>query len=418
MKNYEQILGNYTKGGTPVKNLSRAAALFRECGDPQNKLRFVHIAGTNGKGSLAEYTANALTFSHKRTGSFTSPFVRNIRERIRLDGAFISECDFAEYINQADYAVKRTGIVGFSQFEVLTAAAFLYFCDKQADIVVLECGIGGLLDCTNVIGASNVAAAVIAAVGIDHAEILGDTVGEIAANKAGIVKHRRPLVLYPIQPNEARAVIAGKCAEEESRLVTPRHIDITDVSLFGNTFSYKGVAYHTKMGGIHQIYNAATAIETLLLLNVPTDCIRRSLEETTLPARCEVISKKPLVVVDGAHNPHGVAATCELLGGIGGKKTVVFGMVTGKNYEACIGIAAKHFDEFVFTDTFAPNAVPSLDLACAAKKSGISDANIHVLSNEYSANDALLFAESRSSALTAVMGSLYLASQIDFEKET
>lgn len=252
---YEQAfeyVGTFTKSGTPVKDLIRFVILMRLLGNPQNELKIVHVAGTNGKGSVCEYISNAVKADNKSVGKFTSPYIDCIEERIQVNGKYISRPAFALLCGQVKKAVEQTGFDGFSQFEILCAIALLYFYKEQVNVAVIETGIGGLLDCTNVV---NPAVSVITSVDFDHTDVLGDTLTEIARHKAGIIKPSVPCIVYPEQAKEVMRVIDDKCREYNCEEIIPDmsraqvfHMDITDVF-----FSYKGTNYHLIMSGEHQI---------------------------------------------------------------------------------------------------------------------------------------------------------------------
>ena len=193
--NYQQareFVDSFSRSGKAVTDLSRAAALMKAVGDPQDALRFIHIAGTNGKGSTAEYLTNILRAAGYHTGTLTSPYIRHYRDRIRLNGADIPKEDFTRICT--DVAAK-IGELPCSQFEITMAIAMCYFREKQADVVVLETGIGGLLDSTNIIAPP--LASIVTSVSMDHMQVLGATLAEIAAQKAGILKTGSRAVLMP-----------------------------------------------------------------------------------------------------------------------------------------------------------------------------------------------------------------------------
>ena len=195
-----EYINSFTKSGAPVADLSRFKALAAALGNPQDKLRFVHVAGTNGKGSLCEYISCGLISAGLKTGKFTSPYIMRLEERFQLDNVQISAELLAQCCGQVAQAVEKTGRTDYSQFEILTAMAFLFYLEEKADVVVLETGIGGTLDCTNVI---TPLLSVITTVDVDHRQILGDTVEAVAAHKAGIIKQGVPVVLSPCQQTAA-----------------------------------------------------------------------------------------------------------------------------------------------------------------------------------------------------------------------
>jgi dihydrofolate synthase/folylpolyglutamate synthase len=407
----------YTKSGTPAGDLSRFAELCEKMGNPQNNLRFVHVAGTNGKGSVCEYITRALLAWGKSAGTFASPYVREINERIRMNGKPVTDETFLRGFNAADNAAQTCTHTGFSQFEILTAAAFVIFAEQKAEYVVLETGIGGRLDCTNIIPAESCLAAVITSIGYDHCELLGSTLAEIAANKAGIIKFQRPAVCAWLEDESALAVIEAECAVNKTILTAPENpgtIRIIRADVTGNEFAYGGEVYSTAMCGRHQIQNAVTAIETLKILGVPTDCVKRGLQSAVLPARAQVIRTNPLLIVDGAHNEQGLAAVAELLEGR--KSAVVVGMMVGKDYVRATKALSKCVNVFIFTDGFldnkavsSPKAVDKNILAEEAKRNGFGAERIFTIGDPV---EALHFAEGLGCEAVLVTGSLYLAGSL------
>ena len=247
--NYSQAieyLNNFSKSGKPVTDLSRFSELMRVLGDPQKELAFIHVAGTNGKGSVCEYVSLALQMSGCTVGKFTSPYINCIEERIQINNKPISQEDFALYISMTREGAEKTGCEVYSQFEILNAAAFLCYKDKKCDITVLETGIGGLLDSTNIISPK---ISVITTVDLDHTAMLGSTRREIARHKAGIIKQGCPVVVSPCQYGEVIEVLKNKAEESGAPFVMPADDDIKLISsdLTGTVFEYKREQFQTKM---------------------------------------------------------------------------------------------------------------------------------------------------------------------------
>lgn len=414
---HDSILGKYSKSGTPVKNLRRFASLCIELGISPERLResikFIHIAGTNGKGSVSEYISAALAESGCRTGKFTSPYIVRINERIQINNEPIGDNDLSRFTELADNAALKCGKVygNFSQFEILTAAMLLYFSENNVDCAVIETGIGGLLDCTNLIIPE---ISVITAVDYDHSEILGITLSEIAAHKAGIIKKNIPCVLYPEQDGEALRVITEKADYEQSALHIPdlKNLNVLECSVFGNTFSYDGTAYNTAMGGRHQILNALTSIEALHLLGIEKKFTVSALGKAVLPARMQVVKKEPPVIIDGAHNPHGLKACRELLGGVPRRKTLLIGMMNGKDcrraLEEILPLCGKD-GEVIFCDGFSENAADCGFLYETAVSLGFPLEHIRIISECVEAFSYAVKKAEELDGLLLVTGSLYLA---------
>lgn len=305
--------------------LGRITELLEVLGNPQKNLSGLHIAGTNGKGSTAAMTAKALQCAGYKTGLFVSPFILEFRERIQINGEFITE---APLIRLAE-KVKNTGIA-VTEFEFITAVAFLYFSECKCDVCVIETGLGGRLDATNTLPAEFLP--VITKIGLDHTAILGGTVEEIAAEKCGIIKGDIAVTCVG-QNNGALGVIKSKAR----RLIVPDEFQLRCVScdILGNRFVYKGRRYETALGGEYQVQNALTAIEALYEFapSIPYEAVFEGLKNAAFPARLEVVSQTPLTVLDGAHNPDGAEALCEAMRPFEGKITAIVGMMRDKSVD-------------------------------------------------------------------------------------
>ena len=395
-------LNTYTKSGKPIKDLSRFKGLMNALDNVQDNLKYIHIAGTNGKGSVSEYTALALEYSGLKTGKFTSPYINRIEERIQINGEPISESDFAFYIEKTKKAAEKTNCGDYSQFEILNAAAFLYFYEKNCDYVVLETGIGGLLDCSNIITPE---LSVITTVDLDHCGILGDTVEEIARHKAGIIKPNRPAVLAPFQHEEVKGVIEDKAAETGSELIIPKDKDLQLIGadLSGTRFLYRNKEFETGMCGRHQMINAAAAIEALRKLSINEEYIKNALKNAAVPARMEKLGG---FIIDGAHNVSGAKAAAELIGKQKGKKLLITGMLKSKDYKGALSILIPEFDKVIAVDFFSPDAVPAEEIVKLAEGSGRKG------EIGKSAREAIEAAARFEGELKVVCGSLYLCGAI------
>lgn len=391
-------LNTYTKSGKPIKDLSRFRGLMNALDNVQDNLKYIHIAGTNGKGSVSEYAALALEYRGFKTGKFTSPYINKIEERIQINGAPISESDFAFYIGKAKKAAEKTGCSDYSQFEILNAAAFLYFHEKKCDYVVLETGIGGLLDCSNIITPE---LSVITTVDLDHCGILGDTVEKIARHKAGIIKPDRPVVLAPFQYEEVRDVVRNKARETCSELIIPEDRDLRLISadLSGTRFLYKNKEFETGMCGKHQMINAAAAIEALRKLGIGEEYIGAALRNAAVPARMEKLKG---VIIDGAHNVSGAKAAAELIGEQKGNKLLITGMLKSKDFKGALSVLIPEFDKVIAVDFFSPDAVPAEEIVKLAEESGRKG------EIGKSAREAIKAAEKFEGEFKMVCGSLYL----------
>ena len=321
--NYEeslQYINQLNSRGISL-GLERITALLEFLGNPQDTLRCIHVAGTNGKGSVCAFLDSVLQKAGLTVGRYISPTLYDYRERMQINGQWIAEDDLASVLTAVRAACDRMAEQNMelpTVFEVETAAAFLYFQQKQCDYVLLEVGMGGRLDSTNVI--KKPALSVIASISLDHTAMLGDSLAAIAEEKGGIIKSGCPVVIGP-QRQEAMDVLL-KCCERCS--VTPALTDANGVqrkewSIEGQIFSYKNWPNtHISLLGDYQCSNAAIALEALQILQkeqpvLSPEVILEGLKEAKWPGRFEVIHKKPLVIVDGAHNPAGAEALAETL---------------------------------------------------------------------------------------------------------
>lgn len=330
----------------PDPGLENIQALLEELGNPQDALCYVHIAGTNGKGSTAAFTERILRESGYRTGMYTSPYIDHFSEKIRVDGEEISKeaiVRLASVLKEAAEAVqKKKGLIP-TVFELVTALVFLYFKEQRCDIVVLEVGLGGRLDATNIIKWAEVS--VITAIGLDHTDILGDTEEKIAREKAGIIKFDSNVVLYE-QKKSIMDVIASVCREKNSVLTIARGslVKFKEITEEGQVFSFgRYQDLKTGMLGVYQMRNAVTAVcvaETLRNLGwkISEQAIRNGLAKARWQGRLEVCGKGPMFLVDAAHNPQGVQVLAESLKVLFPERKFIFvvGVLGDKAYEKMI----------------------------------------------------------------------------------
>lgn len=408
----EGFLGQYSHFGAPVKDLSRFSALMHKLGDPQDSLRFIHIVGTNGKGSVAEFCTSALAAAGNTVGRFTSPYVRSVCERIAVaypTGIYeISACDLARLLTTAAKAADECGELEFSQFEILNAAAFLFYAEKHADYVVLEAGIGGTLDSTNIIKQPE--CAVITSIGLDHTRILGATVEEIARSKCGVIKGGNAVAALDI-PDSAMEVIRSRCEATGARLIIPDRSQLEvhgKPGLYGSSFSYRGQEYRLRMGGAYQISNAMTAVEVLTSMGVPAKEIALGLERAQIPARMEIFRsntpEKPSLLLDGGHNPQAAHAVREALKNSGYSHiTGVIGMMNTKDHAAFLHVILPCFERVVFCDGFSDGDVPAEELRSAA---GVNAEIFH------DPRQALEYARGIPGELVYFGGSFYFAAAV------
>ena len=318
---------------SPTVDLHRIKTLLKGLGDPQNHLKFLHIAGTNGKGSTAAFCASALQEAGYKTGLFISPYVVRFTERIQINGKYVPEELFAAVMEKVKEAAEAAPD-NYVEFELLTAAAMEWFFRNGCDIVVLEAGIGGRLDATNAVMTTVVS--VITSVSFDHTELLGDTLEKIAREKAQIIKSGGSVVVYPEQAEEVFAAIRETAEKKRAEVIVP---ELSRLRRRERFFTYKNNDYIITLRGAHQVLNAVTAIEALDELacsgfyKLTREKIALGLMKATQPARFETVSVKPLVVLDGAHNPSGMESLAALLKSefAGRRITAVAAMMNDKN---------------------------------------------------------------------------------------
>lgn len=400
--------------------LERITKMLTYVGNPQDKLKFVHVAGTNGKGSTCTMLASVLTGAGYRTGLFTSPYVIDFRERFMVDGEMISEEEFAELMTRVrtvNDLLEKSGC-SLTQFELITAVAFLWFAQKQCDVVVLECGLGGRLDSTNVI--KEPLCSVITKISLDHTDILGDTVEKIAVEKAGIIKPGCPVILAANQPKEAVTVVERKCAELGCPLVVGG-MDTVSVKTMLPTMTevvYAGLRYMVPLAGPHQVENSVTVINAARELNerglkLPDEKIVAGIAKAKLPARFDIISHDPLVVIDGAHNPDGVAALCASIDALLGGRSIVgiIGMLRDKAYESALAEIVPRFDIVITVTPDSPRALGAKELAACAQQFAGEGVSVRPADSLKKAASIALDMTDEAAAVV-VCGSLYLASDM------
>lgn len=415
--NYQQALGYifsqpHTAGKKGLDRMRRLLALLE---NPQDKLKFVHIAGTNGKGSTTVMIASILKAAGYRVGSFVSPFVLEFRERIQLNGEMIPQEDLACLVEEIAPVIARMTEEGDPpmQFEVVTALGMLYFAREHCDVVCLEVGIGGRLDCTNVIDVP--LAAVICSIGLDHVGMLGDTVTKIAREKAGIIKPGSTVVCYPALSMEALPVIMERCAQTGSRMVMGMisQMQVLERSLQGTVVSYRGLTFRIPLLGNHQLCNCVNAVETAFVLAekgfaISEDQIVEGIEGARIPARAEVLSQKPLVLLDGAHNQSGAEALAELLMSLENKNLVgIIGMLQDKDFERSAARIAACCKAIIAVEPPGPRALSKEQMAGTVGK---SCPQVETAENLQEACRRGLELAGTEGGLV-VCGSLYLASQ-------
>ena len=394
--------------------LDRTRELLGKLDDPQKELKFIHIAGTNGKGSTAAMLSSILEEAGYRVGLYTSPFINRFNERMQVNHQPIPDEELAaltEYVRPHADAMADSP----TEFELITALAMVWFARQKCDIVVLEVGMGGELDSTNIIDVPE--AAVIAAMGLDHVKELGPTMADIARAKAGIIKEGGRVVSYGGN-SEADEVIAAVCRARNASLCQPDFSAIVpgDFSLEGQTFSYKGWrGLRIPLVGAYQMNNAAVVLETVEVLrqrgwSVSDEAVRQGLADTRWPARFEVLRRDPVFIVDGGHNPHGIRATAESLRRLfpGRKITFVTGVMADKDVEHILGLIVPLADQFFTVRPDNPRAMDAGELAARIEAMG---AKATACASVRDGVDRAIQAEGPHGVACA-LGSLYMSGEV------
>ncbi len=319
--------------------LHRIRALCEALGNPQKKLKFIHIAGTNGKGSTAAMLASIFQQAGYHTGLFTSPFLVTFHERIQVDGYMIDDHSLIRLVRQVEAAEKTLALPQeehIGEFEFVTAMAFLYFVEQNCEIVILETGLGGEFDATNVI--ETPVLAVFTPISLDHTEVLGRTTGEIAQTKAGIIKPGGSVVCAYGQPDDALEIIQLACPAVQ----IPDMPQQIQCDFQGVHFIWKGQKWHCPMIGAHQVQNSCTALQAVYAAkqqgwDVPDNAVSVGLAKARIIGRMEILHQNPTVIVDGGHNIAGVKAIASTIKTLACKGILhlVVGMVSDKDIHAC-----------------------------------------------------------------------------------
>lgn len=403
------IHGMYWRGSK--LGLVRVTELCHLLGDPQNTLKFIHVAGTNGKGSTCAMLSKILCAQGYNTGLFVSPYVDRFNERIQLNNAPIPDDDLAALVTEIAPVVDSMENPA-TEFEVITAAAFVYYARKKCDYVVLEVGLGGELDSTNVIQTPLLS--IITAIDYDHMHILGDTIEEIASAKAGIVKDGGTVLFYG-QHENALPVIEAACEKHGAELHVVDRSTLKEgaYDLHGQTFDYHGYR-DLRLGllGKYQMKNAATVIDAVELLRkkgvvISDEALRKGLAETVWPARFELLREDPPFFVDGGHNPHGVRGTVETYQRLfpDRKAKIIMGMMRDKDVSQSIGLLLPIAKEFYTVTPNNDRAMPSEELAALIRTFGATATSFS------SVADAIETA-GRGDEPSLAVGSLYMAGEV------
>lgn len=412
----DKIHSLLTFGSRP--GLDRILELLRRMGNPQDKLKYIHVAGTNGKGSVCAMLSSVLVAAGYKTGLFISPYITDFRERIQVNNHMISEQELVDAVEETFPLIEqlsREGII-ITEFEYVNALQFHIHAKAECDIVVLETGMGGLLDCTNVI--KSPLCSVITTIGLDHTAVLGDTIQAIAAQKCGIIKENS-IAVSSSQDSCAINVIKATAERLNIPLSTSDNIqlDVKEVALEGSRFDYNGNEIFLRLAGEHQLENAKTALaalETLRqngLISVSDGDIQKGFGCAINPARLELLGKNPIVLLDGAHNPNGIEALKKAIDRfLGGKKIIcIMGMLADKDIDSSIAMLDGAFDSVYAVTVDNPRSISANELA--EKFVPYCD-NVKAFDNPQTAFDLAYEQAKKEDFAILICGSLYLAGEI------
>ena len=408
----EAIQYIHSQGKHPVApGLDRMRRLLDALGNPQDALRYIHVAGTNGKGSVCAMLDSILRAAGYRVGLFTSPYIRRFQERIQVGGEQISDGDLAEITALVKGKVESLGEV-MSEFELITAIGFVYFQRQNVDVVVLEVGLGGRFDPTNVI--KNPLLSIITDIDLDHTAQLGNTIQSIAAEKAGIIKEGHPF-LYGGKENSACRTIRNIARERNAPFHTVDRSDyhVVEMTLDGTVFDFQNyTALHLPLLGSYQPFNAAIVLTALRILEEggmtgSEDDLRRGLSSVRWPSRFELMRRDPIVICDGGHNPQGVAAAVKSIQTYFPEQKVnlLSGVMADKDYDEMIESLRPIANRVYTVAPDLPRALPAEEYASHFRMHRI-EANAYASVKE--AYDAAIADSYREEIPLLCLGSLYL----------
>ena len=398
--------------------LDRILTLLDRMGNPQDKLKYIHVAGTNGKGSTCAMLSSVLVASGYKTGLFISPYITDFRERIQINNKMISKETLANAVEETFPLIEKLQSEGIiiTEFEYVNAIEFYIHANENCDVVVLETGMGGLLDCTNVINPP--LCSVITTIGLDHTAVLGDTIEKIAEQKCGIIKSGS-IAVTSKQTEKAMSVIEQTAEKLRVPLIKSKSVKIYVLSetLEGSVFEYSSRKIHLNLAGKHQLENAKTAlaaIESVRRREIPKitdEDISIGFAKAVNPARFELLSKNPIVILDGAHNPNGIEALKNAVSNFldGEKITCVMGMLADKDIDSSIKLLDGIFESVYTVPVDNPRAISSVELAQKCK--GYFK-NVTSFDSAEKAFDSAFEDAKKNGGAVLICGSLYLAGEI------
>lgn len=398
--------------------LDRILTLLDRMGNPQDKLKYIHVAGTNGKGSTCAMLSSVLVASGYKTGLFISPYITDFRERIQINNKKISKETLANAVEETFPLIEKLQSEGIiiTEFEYVNAIEFYIHANENCDVVVLETGMGGLLDCTNVINPP--LCSVITTIGLDHTAVLGDTIEKIAEQKCGIIKSGS-IAVTSKQTEKAMSVIELTAEKLRVPLIKSKSVKINVLSetLEGSVFEYSSRKIHLNLAGKHQLENAKTALAAIEsvrrreLLEITDEDISIGFAKAVNPARFELLSKNPIVILDGAHNPNGIEALKNAVSNFldGEKITCVMGMLADKDIDSSIKLLDGIFESVYTVPVDNPRVISSVELAQKCK--GYFK-NVTSFDSAEKAFDSAFEDAKKNGGAVLICGSLYLAGEI------
>ena len=401
-----------------TSSLTWMRALMERLGNPQDRLRYIHVTGTNGKGSTCTMLASVLEQAGYRTGKFISPYVLNFRERMQVNSAMISPAELVDLVKKIHPVIQELEKEGMdvTEFEFVSAIAFTWFAQKQCDLVVLEVGVGGLYDSTNIIHTP--LASVITSISLDHTALLGDSIQEIAQEKGGIIKPGGTAVLAPDLNPEALEVLTRIALKQGSRLeiADDSQVNVVSDSLEGMEIQVGNLRFWLPLIGRHQVKNAVTALTVLEELQrqgwrISDQQIVDGMAEARFPVRLEVLGRNPVIVLDGAHNPAGIAVLKEAIGRyLPGKKLVgLMGMMQDKDCNAAL---QELRDLFAAVVTVTPDHPRAMDAADLARRWQGACGCVHAAGNDFAQAVRLAVELAGKDGAVVGFGSLFLAANL------
>lgn len=417
-------------------SLEQMTLLLEALENPHKKLQFIHISGTNGKGSVSKMCSAILENSGYKVGLFVSPCVVDFCERFQVNNTMISHEEFVEISTRVINCVEELKWKGYNitQFEMITAIGLLYFAHSECDIVCLEVGLGGKLDSTNIIDTPLVA--IITAIALDHTKFLGDTIEKIALEKAGIIKENTDVVTYPLQLSDALVVIMQQCHQTNSKLVIPNssNILISEITALTTRFSYDDVKYRLGLVGVHQAYNCSMVIEAMKILNkkgftIEDSVIKNTLKSVRFFARFQVLNLEkhrinfitparkptvePITILDGSHNSHsfgGLSRTLKITR-LDQKpyRILVIGMLKDKDVELSLETILPHFNKMIAVPVEGNNRGIDVNTLGDLAKGKCEEIYIE---NSIQAGVEKAYALAKEEGVIIIAGSLHLATKV------